>query len=256
MKQPIHEVDAQRERWLTYRGPTKLIHPVDGEFALGGLGAFVEGLDIRLLFLPTDPNADVVSLDRESLEWLKADRPSPYGGEPILWGHASRTTSSALLLYNQNGSGRGWDRYLALHRHGGCEFGSASWVYDLRGTRIFSLRHIVGVAFSTLALQVEAISRWQIEPPFELTLGLRNTRDASLGGFAEGWREPGQGLSELTACIEDHLLLRWELSANFVVEDVAFDVGDRVEQAFGTTHRRYLAGRGKYEGQFDPRFGF
>jgi hypothetical protein len=256
MKRPIHEVDAQRERWLTYRRLLRLRHPVDDDFALGGLGAFAEGVDVRLVFLPSDPSADMVSLDRESLEWLKAERQSPYGGAAITWGHVSRTTSNALLLHDRYGPDHGWDRYLALYRHGGCEFGSASCTYDLRGTRIFSLRHIVGLAFSTLALQVEAISRWHLEPPFELTLALRNTRDATLGGFAEGWREPGQGLAELTACIEDHVLLRWELSADFEVEEVALDVGDRVEQAFGTTFRRHLARRGEYEGRFDPRFGY
>lgn len=232
-----------------------LVHPVDDDFALGGLGAFVDELDVRFLFLPSDPNTDLVSLDRETLEWFKADRPSPYGGGPIQWGHVSRTTSTAVLLHNQYGSDRRWDRYLALHRHGGCEFGHANCAHDLRGTRIFSLRHVVGLAFSALTLQIEAISRWQMAPPFELTVGLRDTRGAALGGFAEGWREPGQGLSDLTASIENHILLRWELTADFKAEDVAMDVGDRVEQAFGTTSRRHLARRGDYEGQFDPRFG-
>lgn len=256
MKRPIHEVDGQRERWLARRRLLRLHHPVDDDFALGGLGAFVKDLDVRLVFLPSDPSADIVSLDRESLDWLKAERPSPYGGAPITWGNASRTTSGALLLHDRYGSDHGWERYLAVHRHGGCESAFASCAYDMRGTRVFSLRHIVGLAFTTLALQVEAVGRWQLEPPFELTLALRNTQGATLGGFAEGWREPGQGMAEMTACIENHVLLRWELSADFAVEDVALDVGDRVEQAFGTTHRRHLAGRGEYEGRFDPRFGY
>jgi hypothetical protein len=30
-------------------------------------------------------------------------------------------------------------------------------------------------------------------------------------------------------------------------------VGDRIEQAFGTLHRRHIARRGEYEGKFDPK---
>src|SRR6266540_2426546 len=39
-------------------------------------------------------------------------------------------------------------------------------------------------------------------------------------------------------------------------ELVALDLGDRLEQSFGTTHRRHLANRGEYEGRFDPRFNW
>lgn len=255
MKGPIRDIDAQRTRWSVHRQLLNLVHQADDHFALGDLGAFVRDLDVRLLFLPADPHADVVSLDRATLEWLKPERPSPYGGGPIQWGSNSRTTSSSVLLYNQYSSDRLWDRYFAIHRHGGCEVGFGSYAYDLQGTRTFSLRHMVGLAFSALALQAEAIDRWQPEPPFELTVGLRNTRGTTLGGFAEGWREPA-GPAEPATCIEDHVLLHWELNAGFVVENVAIDLGDRVEQAFGTTNRRHLAQRGEYEGRFDPRFGF
>jgi hypothetical protein len=160
------------------------------------------------------------------------------------------------VLHNQAGDGGGWSRYLALHRHGGLELACGNCSYEVRGTRVFHLRHIVGLVWSALALQEEVISRWQIDAPFELTVSLRNATGASLGGFAEGWREPGRDLFEFSACIEDHVLLRWELDEGFDVEEIAFDVGDRVEQAFGTTSRRHFAHRGEYEGQFDPRFAF
>jgi len=56
--------------------------------------------------------------------------------------------------------------------------------------------------------------------------------------------------------MEDHVLLRWELDDGIDGEILALAVGDRLEQAFGTTLRRHLAHGGEYEGRFDPRFAF
>ena len=256
MKGPILDVDAQRARWQAYRKRQALVLDVGKGFARGGLGSFVDSLDLRLLFLPSDPDADVVPLDERTLEWLKADRPSPYGGGPVRWGHQVRATSNALVAHDRYGDDRGWTRYLAFHRHGGLELGWGNLSYEICGLRVFSLRHVVGLAWSALALQEDANSRWSIAAPFELTVALCDTHGATLGGFAEGWREPGAGLAEPSVCIEDQVLLRWELDAELNVEQLAIDVGDRVEQAFGSTHRRHLAHRGEYEGRFDPRFGF
>jgi hypothetical protein len=58
---------------------------------------------------------------------------------------------------------------------------------------------------------------------------------------------------DLRVAIEDHVLLQWELE-RIEPEVTAMDVGDGVEQAFGSTHRRHLAHAGEYEGRFDPRF--
>lgn len=209
-----------------------------------------------MLLLPTDPDADVVPLNAETLGWLKEENPSPYSGGPVRWGDQSRATSSAVVVYDRYRDDRGWDRYLAVHRYGGLEFGTGTCSYEIQDMRVLALRQLIGLAWSAFALQAEGISRWPVESPFELTVALRNTKGATLGSFAEGWKEPGQGLYHLSTCIEDHVLLRWELDREFVVEELAMDVGDRVEQAFGTTHRRYLAHKGEYEGRFDPRFGF
>jgi len=254
MNGPIRDVEAQRARWVAYRHHQGLAQETSDGFAQGGLGGLVEDLDVRLLVLPADPHADSVRLDGETLSWLKQQRDSPYGGGAVEWGHRSRATSTALVLYDQYRDDKGWDRYLALHRHGGVDFGFGRVAYQLRDTHIFALRAIVGVAWSVLAIQVEAIARWSLEQPFELTVALRGTKGATLGNFAEGWVEPGQGLHDVATCIEEHVLLRWELDAHVELSQVATELGDRIEQAFGTTHRRHLAHRGRYEGQFDPRF--
>lgn len=105
-----------------------------------------------------------------------------------------------------------------------------------------------------LALQAEAAQRWTIQPPFEVTVAVRNTGGATLGGFAQGWSEPGHGLWNLAACLDDHVLLRREIDGPIDPEECAIAIGDRLEQAFGTMQRRHLCQAGDHVGQFDPRF--
>ncbi|WP_329562122.1 hypothetical protein [Kitasatospora sp. NBC_01266] len=145
-------------------------------------------------------------------------------------------------------------RYLALHRHGGIEIGLGHLAYQVGKVRVFPLRRIVGLAWITAALQTEVVGRWAIDGPFEITVALRNTSRATLGAFAEGWAEPGQGLADFATCLDEHLLLHRETDGLPDPETFALDLGDRVEQAFGTVHRRHLARRGEHEGGFDPRF--
>ena len=53
--------------------------------------------------------------------------------------------------------------------------------------------------------------------------------------------------------MEDHVLVRRELDGTLDPEAYAIDIGDRVEQAFGSVARRHLARRGEFQGRFDPR---
>jgi hypothetical protein len=158
-------------------------------------------------------------------------------------------------MYEQYRDDAGWGQYLALHRHGGVELTHGNLAYPVRGTRVFALRQIVGLTWIAAPLQYEVAERWHINPPFELTVALRNANTAVLGSFAEGWREPETAFGDSATCIEDHVLLRWELDG-VDAEVLALSVGDRLEQAFGSTLRRHLANRGDCAGRFDPRFGF
>ncbi len=254
MNGTIHEVDGQRARWLRYRASQALTVDAGDGFAGGGLGGHVDGLDIRLLFLPGDPEGDAVPLDREVLAWVKEPRQSPYGGPYPSWGHRERGTNGALLVYDQYREDAGWARYLAFHRHGGIEVGAGRLAYDIREVRVFPLRPVVGLAWVAAALQAEVVERWGVEGPFEVTVAFRNTGRATLGAFAEGWEEPARGFGDFARCLDEHVLLRRETDRLVDLESLALDLGDRIEQTFGTVHRRHLANRGEYEGRFDPRF--
>jgi len=245
--------EAQRERWRRHRGHEHLAHGFSDDFALGGLGRHVDELCVRVVLLPTDPGQAIVPLDSETLDWLKADRAAPYGGSGPRWGSRARATSDAIVRFDQYQVDRGWNRFLALHRHGGLEFALGNMATLNDGLRVFPLRQIVGHAWALLALHQEAATRWPILSPLELSIGLRNTAGATLGMLAEGWSEPGVGLWDPPTCIEEQVLLRWELD-DVDPQRVAIDVGDRIENAFGSVHRRHLAHRGEYEGRFDPRF--
>ena len=111
MKGTIHDVDAQRARWLRLRTGQRLTMEAGKDFALGGLGRYVDSLDVRLVFLPDDPDADRVPLNGETLAWLKKPRPTPYGGPAPQWGHRDRATSCALVVYDQYRDDAGWGQY-------------------------------------------------------------------------------------------------------------------------------------------------
>lgn len=250
----IAELETLRARWQRYRATQAMTLDAGGQFVCGGLGRHADDLGARLMFIPSDPFADRVQLNSEVLEWLRQDRPSPYGGRPPSWGHQDRASSNVLIAYDTYRDDRSWTRYLALHRHGGIEvgLGRSQASYALRDVRAVRLRTIVAAAWAAATLQVEAIERWPIDGPFEVVLALRDTGQATLGEFAEGWRNPGEGLFEYPRCLDDHVLIRLEVE---VIDDewVAMELGDRIEQAFGTTNRRHVARTGKYEGSFDPR---
>ena len=255
MSTALRDLDEQRDRWTRHRVGQALALDAGDKFALGGIAQHMDEIDMRFTALPSDPEADPVQLDADTQAWLGENRPTPYGGPPPSFTH-DRATSDSLVRYTQYREDAGWDRYLALHRHGGVELGSRGVAYDIRELRVFPLRQIVGFVWLVTELQVKAAERWDVEGPYEFTLALRATRRATLGSFAEGWAEPDGGLRHIGTSVDDHVLIRLEVHDDPDPETVALDIGDRVENTFGTTGRRHIANRGEYQGQFDPRFGY
>lgn len=239
MTRSILEVEAQRAQWERRRHHEGLAGSTGDRFALGGLGAHA-GAEARLLILPADPDGQSIHLDSDTLAWVRQERDVPNQGEPFPRGHRARAVTDAVVLYDQYRDDGPWERYLAVHCHGGVEAGLGRAAYDLRDIRVFGLAPIVGMAWVAAAVQQKAIEKWNLRGPFEATLALRETRGTTLGHFANGWAEPGQGLFDFPYCLDDHVLLRVEIEQSIDPEQFATIMGDRIELAFGTTNRRHL----------------
>jgi len=248
------EVDRQRRRWDDARRLDRLDLDHSDGFATGGLGAHVEALDLRIRFLPADPLATCVRLDGEAEEWLTNARLTPYGAREPELGRSKRATSSALVRYDQYRDDQGWTRFAGLHRDGSLDFGQGSFTTEYRDTRVVWLRPLVGLTWHLAAMQVEAVERWSVEGPFEVTVALAGVDGARLGGFAEGWRDVGDMFyRDVPSCVERNVLLRVECET-LDPEVLATNVGEQLENTFGSTNRRFLASRGEFDGRFDPRF--
>jgi hypothetical protein len=210
-------------------------------FANGGLGAHVDSLDLRVRFLPAAPLATVIRLDDAVEQWLSMSRPSPYGGSPPDLGHLKRATSTALVRYTQYRDDQGWARFVGLHRDGSLDFGEGGSIAHRRDGRMVWLRPTVGLVWHLAAMQLEAVERWGVDGPFEVSIALAGVDGARLGGFAEGWSDFGGVLLRVECNVIDP-------------EALAMDVGEQLENAFGSTRRRFLGNRGEYTDRFDPRF--
>ena len=244
--------DRQRRRWVGARRLDRLDPQVAEGFARGGLGVHVEALGLRIRFLPTDPLATPVRLDGDAEEWLSKARQPPYGGREPELGRLKRATSSALVRYDQHRDDQGWTRFLALHRDGSLDFGGSS-IAEFRSGRFVRLRPLVGLVWHLASMEVEAVEHWSIEGPFEVSVALAGVEGAGLGGFAEGWKDVSDILWDAPTCVESNVLLRFEIDV-LDPEALAMEVGERVENTFGSTHRRFLAHRGDFKDRFDPRF--
>lgn len=248
------DLDHQRRRWADARRLDHLDLANSANFAAGGLGAHVDSLDLRVRFLPADPLAAPVRLDADAEQWLSEPRSSPHGGRAPDANLLKRATSSALVRYEQYNDERGWTTFVGLHRDGGLDFGEGHAIVHHHDDRFLPLQPVVGAVWHLAAMQLEAVQRWKIGGPFEVSVALAGVKGVQLGGFAEGW--PGVGGifgRHAPTCIEPNVLLRIEWDA-VDPEALAMDVGERLENTFGSTNRRFIARSGDFQGKFDPRF--
>jgi hypothetical protein len=249
MKVSIPEVEAQRQRWARYGQRQRLDVETGEGFACGGLGRHVgTDLDLRLLFLPADPEADAIRLDIQTRGWLEKHR----RGMPVLRGHRDTVTAEAIVFYDQRRDDHPWQGYVAIHRHGGLEAGLGGLKYPVREGQVFPLLTAVGVTWGLARLQSQVAEQWSFASPHELVLAVRKTRGVTSGHFADGWREPGWPLGDDQECLDEHVLVRWEFDGLPDPEVMAVCVGDRLEQAFGNTLRRHLDRGGEFEGRLNP----
>lgn len=188
-----------RSDWRRHRRALNIDDPPSGDdFALGGIAAQALPLDARIVILPTEPlDADRVELNSATTKWLGENTRTESSAPAFRWGHSTTPSSSALVHGSWSNDERQWDRYLAIHRHGGLEAGLARAAWGAGDNqRLFSLRRIVAAMWAIADLQVEAADKWSIEGPWEISLALRDTAGAGLSDYAEGW--PPTEISDTT----------------------------------------------------------
>lgn len=245
-----HDIDKLRRRWAAERDLIHLSQQYGADFGLGGLGSLCSDLDVRVVTLPSDPHAQPVDLDETILGWLQTQRDHEYR-DVTDFGQA-RVTSSAAIIHDRIEEGK-YNWFYGINRHGGIDAGHSLMSRVIQEGRFFFLRQIISFAWLCLDLQKEASQRWEIPGPFEMTLGLRETKGGFLSGFAEGWDPPFSVYRHSKPCLEENVLLRWEFDNDFESRQLAMDVGLRIENAFGSVEPRYLARHGDFAGEFDPR---
>ncbi len=121
MSDSIQDVDARRARWRRSRVEQNLVDASSEHFARGGLGGRVAQLDVRMLFLAQDPEADLVPLDADAVAWIREPRASPWDGQELPLGSRDGASSDAVFVYDSWRDDGGWDGYVAIHRHGGLD---------------------------------------------------------------------------------------------------------------------------------------
>lgn len=229
--------DKQRRRWHESRERFELVDPTASEFAKGGPARQMDSVGLRVVVLPGDPLGEQIRLSDKTESWFEEHtRQLPSGGRAQL-GMWTRATTDAMLSYSQNHDDKGWNSYIGLLRSGGVDAALDRVSRTRDDVTWFSLTTVVDVARSALSLSASAIGKWKVPGPFELTVAMTDTENGHLGGFAHGsiqpWPEPRN------RCVESNLLLRWESDSPFDVDEYAARVGERIENAFGTTMRRF-----------------
>ncbi|MGH8936131.1 MAG: hypothetical protein ACRDXD_07705 [Acidimicrobiia bacterium] len=254
MNLPVEQVELIRNRWRRTRKALHLTDPSAEDFGTGGLVALAPEVCVRLLVLPGDPEGiPLPEFDTTFWEWWCRERPNPFQGtRPTDWGSQRKPTVDAAVRYRPHDSEPWrWDTYLALHRNGAMEFGlgeegSARWAHRAGEgeRRAFFLVSIVGRVWVAIALYGEVLTQYEIQGPWEVSLALRQTRDALLGNVAAGWKDFQDWFPrDAPTCPHPNLLVRREVGAwptGDGARDLAFALGATVEDAWGITDRRFL----------------
>lgn len=122
------------------------------------------------------------------------------------------------------------------------------------GQRVFRLIRIVGLLWTALNLYGLAIERFKINGPWECSVAVLVTLGGSLGNFATGWLQYPDPEANLYPCPELNLWRRWELDDWPTLDgtrDLAFSIGDWIENSWGMQLRRFIARSGRFDGEFD-----
>jgi hypothetical protein len=256
----IVDHEAQRTRWRRALSGAGLDRDDREDFATAGLASRLTNVTTQIVLLPADPEADAITIDEMLATSLQARQSIVLDRITVALPGNPRRTAHALALadsYNE-----AWNSYLAIHRSGTIEFGlgdRGGWDGQDRSgnpVRLISLTSAVARVWALLRIAAEIHEHHDVAGPFQLTVGIRHTGGALLSTLGEGWAEPGDFQNNLGPCPDEHLLWHIELDDlpnHDGAREVAYRIGDRLEDAWGSRQRRYLAHRGDFAGELDAR---
>lgn len=254
-----HEI--LRTRWRRNLQGLALDSTARHDFGRSSLSRRLSEITVQLVLLPADPEADVVPIDDSFCSWLDEHRVVDLDGSPFMLPQVQRRTAHAIALIETHGES--WTQYFAVHRSGAIEVGLGArggWESQNRdGERVRSIALTPTVARVWAMLNVARLlgERHRVEAPFCLSVGVVDTSEAVLAVLGEGWAEPNDFQNTVGTCGEPNLLWNLELSASpgdVSARDTAYSIGDRLEDAWGVTQRRYIAFRGEHAGRLDARY--
>lgn len=255
------ETELVRERWRRSLCAEALDHADREDFMLGGLGARVQEPTVRLMLLPPDPHAEIPGLFDSIWDWIGMRRTIRLGNGEVPLGDNVVPTAHAAALVRDGGEDRGWRNYAAVHRNGAVEVGLGDRGGANRstqngdGARFFWLIPIVAYTWAMVELARDLLDDASLDGPFLLAAALKDTQDALLDHRGNGWAPAHLPWNNLGRCSDKHLL--WHIEFDHLPADpsasqaLAFQVGDRVENAWGCRQRIYLDRQGDLAGRFD-----
>lgn len=257
----LTDQELRRDRWRRTLAEQHLDSVVRPDFAQGGLSNRLERATFRALLLPADPETCAIEFDSEFWEWFEARTSIDIGGYPYRLGSQTGASAQAATVFDLWSRNEKWKRYAAVHSSGAVELSlgeGARWDYrrDERELAFYNLTSMVAGVWALLELGAAVFDQFSIQGPALLVQACSDTSGTQLANFGEGWREPTDWGSNDESCVDTHVLWTNELADLGDAETrkaVAFRMGDRLENAWGTKHRRYLAHRGDFEGELDAR---
>lgn len=258
----LADTERLRARWRRALQRHALDTVTRDDFALSSLAARLKAPTVQLLALPEDPEAEALLFDDTLWTWLETQKCMDVEDRTIRFGDRKCPTAHAAVLVNGHES-QAWSNYLAVHRSGAIELGFGNrggWEGPNRAggpVRVFSLISIVTYTWAALKFGAAHFGRLPGIGPWQLTLAVRGTEGALLSNLGEGWPEPVDFEYQMgSGCVDQNLLWHLELQ-DWPDEEgqqrLAFAVGDRLEDAWGVSQRRYLAHRGERAGRLDLR---
>ncbi|MDO8731448.1 MAG: hypothetical protein Q7L55_02595 [Actinomycetota bacterium] len=257
----IQERELLRARWQRSLLTFALDSEAREDFAVSGLAMRLTDVTVQVLLMPADPEADAFPIGETTHQWIsEIDAINLDAMRFKLPGEAHRSAHALVLSHRYNDDR--WSSYVAVHRSGAVEWGlgaDGGWTRETRDAvpiRRIALSPTVARVWATLRLASMVQTSYAIAGPYNLVVGIRGTYQAELGSLGEGWAEPGDFQNRVRPCPERHLLWQIEIEElpdEEVARQIAYSIGDRIEDAWGVKQRRYLAERGPYQGKLDPR---